>query len=69
MIKGPIVIVEDDIDDQEIYADAIKSIGINNELRFFDGPPQSAGLPAYNQRTAFYNSVRHQHACHGRPAV
>ncbi|HEX8315055.1 MAG TPA: response regulator [Flavisolibacter sp.] len=36
MTKGPIVIVEDDLDDQYIYTDSIKSIGIPNELRFFD---------------------------------
>ena len=37
MSKGPIVIVDDDSDDQEIYADAIKTIGISNEILFFDG--------------------------------
>jgi CheY-like chemotaxis protein len=36
MIKGPIIIVEDDKDDQEIYAESIKAIGINNEIRFFE---------------------------------
>lgn len=36
MIKGPIIIVEDDKDDQEIYAEAIKAIGIKNKIRFFD---------------------------------
>lgn len=37
MTKGPIIIVEDDKDDQEIYAEAIKAIGITNKIRFFDG--------------------------------
>jgi CheY-like chemotaxis protein len=37
MTKGPIVIVEDDKDDQEIYAEAIRDIGISNEIHFFDG--------------------------------
>jgi CheY-like chemotaxis protein len=37
MTKGPIVIVDDDRDDQEIYGEAIKAINIPNELRFFDG--------------------------------
>ena len=37
MTKGPIVIVDDDKDDQEIYAEAIEAIGITNELRFFPG--------------------------------
>ena len=35
MTHGPIVIVEDDLDDQEIYGEAIKAIGITNETRFF----------------------------------
>ncbi|MFL5774266.1 MAG: response regulator [Flavisolibacter sp.] len=35
MTQGPIVIVEDDIDDQEIYGEAIKTIGIPNEIRYF----------------------------------
>lgn len=37
MIKGPIIIVEDDIDDQEIYGEALKAIGITNEIHFFEG--------------------------------
>lgn len=36
MTHGPIVIVDDDKDDQEIYAEAIKTIGIPNQIRFFD---------------------------------
>ncbi|SHE72904.1 CheY chemotaxis protein or a CheY-like REC (receiver) domain [Cnuella takakiae] len=36
MTKGPIVIVEDDEDDREIYAEAIKELGITNELIFFE---------------------------------
>ena len=36
MTKGPIVIVEDDIDDQEIYTDAVRAINIPNEIRYFN---------------------------------
>ena len=36
MTKGPIIIVEDDIDDQEIYSDAIRAIQVSNEIRYFD---------------------------------
>lgn len=36
MVKGPIIIVEDDKDDQEIYAQAIDAIGIKNNIHFFD---------------------------------
>lgn len=35
MTTGPIVIVDDDTDDQEIYADAIRAIGITNHIHFF----------------------------------
>jgi CheY-like chemotaxis protein len=37
MTKGPIVIVDDDSDDQEIYSEAIRALGILNEMRFFTG--------------------------------
>lgn len=37
MVEGPIVIIEDDKDDQEIYTEAIKAIGITKEIRFFNG--------------------------------
>jgi CheY-like chemotaxis protein len=33
---GPIVIVEDDPDDQQMIGEAIKEIGIRNTIRFFD---------------------------------
>ena len=36
MTKGPIIIVDDDKEDQEIYSEAIKTIGIPNQIRFFD---------------------------------
>ena len=34
--RGPIIIVEDDIDDQEIMRDIISDLGIPNILRFFN---------------------------------
>ncbi|HEU4470949.1 MAG TPA: response regulator [Flavisolibacter sp.] len=37
MTHGPIIIIDDDSDDQEIYGEALKAIGINNEVRYFDG--------------------------------
>jgi len=33
--QGPIVLVEDDSDDQELVADALKAAGVSNELRLF----------------------------------
>ena len=41
MTKGPIVIIEDDKDDQDVYADAIREMGIPNEFRFFDDGPEA----------------------------
>lgn len=41
MIKGPIVIVEDDVDDQELYEMILREMGIQNELRVF-----GSGKPA-----------------------
>src|SRR5687767_14431333 len=35
MTHGPIVIIEDDADDQEVYAECFKALGIPNEIRFF----------------------------------
>jgi CheY-like chemotaxis protein len=35
-INGPIIIVEDDVDDRELYAECLHSIGINNKIRFFN---------------------------------
>lgn len=36
MTKGPIVIIEDDKDDQEIYREAIGALGIPNKILFLD---------------------------------
>lgn len=41
MTKGPIIVVEDDTDDQELYAECIKAIGIPNEIRFFNGASEA----------------------------
>jgi len=35
MTQGPIVIVDDDKDDREIYAEVIKALDIPNEIHFF----------------------------------
>jgi CheY-like chemotaxis protein len=36
MTHGPIIIVEDDKDDQEAYVESIRAIGIPNKIQFFD---------------------------------
>lgn len=36
MTKGPIIIVEDDRDDQEIYKVVIREIGIPNQIYFYE---------------------------------
>lgn len=37
MTKGPIIIIDDDKDDQDNYTEALRDIGILNEIRFFEG--------------------------------
>lgn len=34
---GPILILEDDQDDREIYEKVLDSLGVKNEIRFFEG--------------------------------
>jgi CheY-like chemotaxis protein len=42
MITGPIVIVDDDIDDREVYQEIIREIGIGNQIVLIDNA--TAGL-------------------------
>jgi CheY-like chemotaxis protein len=39
--KGPIIIIEDDVDDQEMLEEVFKKLGYPNEIRFF-GDGQAA---------------------------
>ena len=41
MTEGPIIIVDDDLDDREIYLESIRAIGIPNEVRFFENGPNA----------------------------
>lgn len=36
MKNGPIILVEDDVDDQEIIIDALQTLGLQNEIKTFD---------------------------------
>ncbi len=38
---GPIIIVEDDVDDQEILTEIFTELGVNNELLFFGNAPDA----------------------------
>ena len=53
MTKGPIIIIEDDKDDQNVYADAIKSIGVPNEIHFFDGAEEALGYLSSTEEQPF----------------
>ncbi|MBD0376620.1 MAG: response regulator, partial [Flavisolibacter sp.] len=33
---GPVIIVEDDLEDQEIYADVFKELKCTHEVKFFE---------------------------------
>ncbi|HEV7331794.1 MAG TPA: response regulator [Flavisolibacter sp.] len=41
MTKGPIIIVEDDRDDQDVYRAMIREIGVPNQIYFFEGAQQA----------------------------
>jgi len=34
--NGPILLIEDDVDDQEIIIDALETMGVQNEIKTFD---------------------------------
>jgi CheY-like chemotaxis protein len=34
--SGPILIIEDDVDDQEFITDALKTLGVKNQIEIFD---------------------------------
>jgi CheY-like chemotaxis protein len=35
---GPIILVEDDLDDKSIFEEALRDIGVKNEIRWFETP-------------------------------
>lgn len=39
--NGPIIVIDDDHDDQEIMQEAIRDLGITNKLLFFDKPGEA----------------------------
>ncbi len=41
MKAGPIILVDDDIDDKAIFEDAIKDLGVDNELLWFDNTKEA----------------------------
>jgi CheY-like chemotaxis protein len=47
--KGPVIVIEDDVDDKEMLEDVFKNLGYKNELLFF-GDGQSA-LDFLNEST------------------
>ena len=53
MTEGPIVIIEDDKDDQEIYAESIKAIGVVNPIHFFDGGKEALHYLATTEEQPF----------------
>ena len=53
MTKGPIIIIEDDKDDQEVYSEALKELGILNEIIYFDGAKQVLDYLANTEEQPF----------------
>ena len=54
--SGPIIIVEDDKDDQEIVRDIFKELKINNKLIFFGNPKTAFDFFKNHCRATFYYS-------------
>ena len=42
--NGPIIIIEDDLDDQEVLSDIFKELNYNNQLIFFWGQLKSVAI-------------------------
>jgi CheY-like chemotaxis protein len=40
-LKGPIVIIEDDVDDQEFYASTLHGLAIENEVMYFEAAEEA----------------------------
>ena len=53
---GPIVIVEDDLDDQEMIQEAMQELGIKNELVFFHRSLNAFDFLKANSQQPFFNS-------------
>ena len=53
---GPIVIVEDDLDDQEMIQEAMQELGIKNELVFFSQVFKRFRFFKSKQSATFFNS-------------
>ena len=51
--NGPIIIVEDDIDDQEMIAEALSAIGVSNEVKIFNGGMEVLEYLLQTQDTPF----------------
>jgi CheY-like chemotaxis protein len=41
MNSGPIVLVDDDVDDKEIFADALSDLGVTNEIIWFSNSKEA----------------------------
>lgn len=51
--NGPIIVIEDDIDDQELMADVFKELDYNNEIRFFGDGEEALDFLVNNKLEPF----------------
>jgi CheY-like chemotaxis protein len=41
MKSGPIILVEDDVEDEEVFADILKQLNVTNKLHWFNNCPEA----------------------------
>ena len=60
--KGPIIIIEDDRDDQEILDEIFKRLDCGNEIIFFAEGESAVAYIIKEDVFPFFDSLRYQHA-------
>ena len=53
MKNGPIILVEDDVDDQQFIIDALKTLDINNEVKIFENGQKAYDFLKGTERQPF----------------
>jgi CheY-like chemotaxis protein len=60
--KGPIIVIEDDIDDQEILVDIFQSLGYENKVIYFSDGHEALDYLNQTDVQTLFDSLRYQYA-------
>ncbi|MEO6406915.1 MAG: response regulator [Ferruginibacter sp.] len=52
--SGPIIIIEDDLDDQEMLKEALNEVGVQNDIVFFDNGPDAMKHLIHSPQQPFF---------------